>query len=103
MGEENLLGIQPDITNWGVYGNTKTVNRSFRLSTHFQQWANLDTCVDLIKSDEARLRSRYSYVLRVRDDSLVVRPFPPLFTPNNTVLTKGCKQWGGFNDKVMLA
>merc|ERR1712046_137757 len=79
-----------------------------------QNLANLQTshehiaqCADMIEAHEMRVGGRYLAAVRVRDNTLVVRPFvlPTLGTSFHSpaVYVKGCNGWQGLNDKVAVA
>ena len=71
------------------------------------QHENVAACARLIERHEATVGGRYRLVVRVRDNTLAVRPLQ-LATLGSSfgrapLFVKGCNGWGGLNDKVAVA
>ena len=61
------------------------------------------TCAQLIDAAEVRHRAHYDVILKMRDNTLAVRPFAVgLDHATGRARTKRCVEWGGYNDKAML-
>jgi len=77
--------------------------RSKHIANVMSQMRHQRDCVDLIQQHEKSTGGRYDVVLKVRDNTLALRPVVPEKLLNITeVLFKHCDWWGGLQDKVML-
>ncbi|CAK0832831.1 unnamed protein product [Prorocentrum cordatum] len=84
----------------------KTANDCPKRRTHIanvvSQMRHQKECVELIHKREKATGSRYDIVVKVRDNTIALRPVVPekLFSIREVVL-KHCNWWGGVHDKVM--
>jgi len=66
------------------------------------QARHLRDCAELIKKNEDSAGGRYDMVVKVRDNTIALRPVVPEKLMSITeVNLKHCQGWGGVNDKVM--
>jgi len=96
----------PNPKYWGRYGFDKNIPRAERLSAHFAQWTHIAACSELVKQHEHITGCKYQAVLKLRDNSIAVKPFnvvEALEYADASVLVKRCDGWGGLSDKVMFA
>jgi len=97
--------IQADLTGWPFYlmrfypNNEK--KRAMETGGNINQYANIAKCADLIEEDERRQHGRYSMAFRIRDNTAIVKPFTVPAFMQDGLFVKGCRSWGGYNDKVM--
>jgi len=77
--------------------------RAKHISNVVSQMRHQKDCVELIQQHEESTGGRYDVVLKVRDNTLALRPVVPEKLLNITdVNFKHCEWWGGLQDKVML-
>lgn len=76
--------------------------RQYILTTQLAQFSMLRSCAKLIAQHELASDFRYSSVMRLRDDHLVLSPLQ-VPAKLQAVLTKRCASWLGYHDKVFLA
>lgn len=125
--ENAFLDVALQEHQWAEYPEHGQ-RRVDRLTSHFNQYLGLKRCAQLVAAQElADGDLRYDAVIRVRDNSLVLRPFPlrdmllsllrttyekvgtevPSPITNKhiralPVVVKGCASWGGYSDKTMI-
>mmetsp|Transcript_58051 Transcript_58051/g.149441 ORF Transcript_58051/g.149441 Transcript_58051/m.149441 type:complete len:368 (-) Transcript_58051:136-1239(-) len=76
-------------------------NRKDRFRNYLSQFKNMHTCMGLVKSAEARRGALFEFVLKLRDNTIVLKPFHWMSVHNVTQF-KACDGWGGINDKVAV-
>ncbi|CAK0834250.1 unnamed protein product [Prorocentrum cordatum] len=77
--------------------------RAKHIANVMSQMRHQQECADLIQEHEESTGGRYDLVLKVRDNTLALRPVVPEKLLNVTEVTfKHCASWGGLQDKVML-
>lgn len=116
-------GINSDA--WGYPGSRR--DRTDRLTNQINQLLGWAQCAKAVAKQELKEGRQYDAVLRMRDNSLVLKPFdlrtqlartaeaaskesggekPRLLTRQELwqlpVVVKRCAGWGGYNDKTML-
>mmetsp|Transcript_15628 Transcript_15628/g.36585 ORF Transcript_15628/g.36585 Transcript_15628/m.36585 type:complete len:331 (-) Transcript_15628:92-1084(-) len=72
-----------------------------KLATDMHQFRHFLECADLIENDETHRHGKYSYVMRIRDNAIVVKPFH--LQEWNSATFKSCASWWGLNDKLMIS
>lgn len=97
--------ILPNIQDWGNWEEKVGVAKSASLASHFQQWSNLNACAELVMEEERLTGRKYKGVLKLRDNTLVLRPvtLSELHLASHRVLVKDCGSWGGVADKVVYS
>jgi hypothetical protein len=66
------------------------------------QARHLRDCAELIKKNEEHEGGQYDIVVKVRDNTIALRPVvPEKLMSIKEVTLKHCQWWGGVNDKVM--
>lgn len=95
---------RPNLRNWLMYGlDGKPLDRATRLGSHIQQWTHTSACATLIEQHENATGVVYDAVVKLRDNTVAVKPFNVPATPALThVLAKECSSYGGVSDKVMI-
>jgi hypothetical protein len=90
----------PNLYNGRRY--VKHLPQNEHISNILGQMRHQKACVRMILKSENLLSGRYGYVLKVRDNTLAVRPVIPenIFTIKVPAV-KSCAGWGGLNDKVI--
>jgi hypothetical protein len=59
-------------------------------------------CMDMIQQHEDSMQGKYRFVIKVRDNTLAVRPVVPQnILSIKRLIFKECAAWGGVNDKVV--
>jgi hypothetical protein len=87
----------------GNIAHKTNVSRDAHISNVMSQLRHLKDCSELILAHEKAKRGLYTAVLKVRDNTLAVRPVSPeKLLDIKKVHTKGCDDWGGINDKTMV-
>eukprot|EP00927_Polykrikos_kofoidii_P048364 TRINITY_DN42622_c0_g1_i1.p1 TRINITY_DN42622_c0_g1~~TRINITY_DN42622_c0_g1_i1.p1 ORF type:complete len:375 (-),score=43.40 TRINITY_DN42622_c0_g1_i1:115-1239(-) len=82
-------------------GCTHCTRRARHLANLLEMYRHWADCATLILRSEEERGGSYQSVIRVRDDTLVVRPVAPSIMTNLTaVKVKACMSWGGINDKL---
>jgi hypothetical protein len=77
--------------------------RAKHIANVVSQMRHQKDCADLIQQHEEAIGGRYDVVLKVRDNTLALRPVVPEKVLNITAVNfKHCEWWGGVQDKVML-
>ncbi|CAK0789091.1 unnamed protein product [Prorocentrum cordatum] len=77
-------------------------SQSEHISNVLGQMRHQKDCAEMIQSRENSTGARYAAVLKVRDNTLALRPVvPELLVSIDKVVVKRCASWGGVNDKVM--
>mmetsp|Transcript_18795 Transcript_18795/g.49945 ORF Transcript_18795/g.49945 Transcript_18795/m.49945 type:complete len:410 (+) Transcript_18795:71-1300(+) len=79
---------------------TDRPNRKERFRNYLNQFKNMHTCMDLVKAAEARRGASFEFVLKLRDDSIALKPFS--WSSLRSTKFKACSGWGGVNDKVAV-
>mmetsp|Transcript_23324 Transcript_23324/g.58543 ORF Transcript_23324/g.58543 Transcript_23324/m.58543 type:complete len:350 (+) Transcript_23324:255-1304(+) len=114
---------------WPAYQASQTATLQVRMQKNFEQLLSWRDCADAVEQAEQRNGAQYHVVLRVRDNSLILRPFhleQPLrslmlasvakgkrghvtsrkkeisMLSSLPVMAKACSAWGGYADKTML-
>ncbi|CAK0884417.1 unnamed protein product [Prorocentrum cordatum] len=104
---ENHSGVNVNLKRWPhLYKDLHSMSEDSRRSTisnNFGQMRHLNDCADLIKkSEESSGGKLYDIVVKVRDDTIALRPVvPQKLLSIREVTLKHCSWWGGVNDKVM--
>jgi hypothetical protein len=76
--------------------------RRDHISNVLGQMRHLRDCAELIKQSEDSAGGQYDIVVKVRDNTIALRPVVPEKLMSITEVTlKHCQWWGGVNDKVM--
>jgi len=76
--------------------------RSQHIANVVSQMRHQRDCVELIEAHEESTGGRYDVVLKVRDNSIAVRPvMPEKLLSIFAVTLKHCNYWWGVHDKVM--
>lgn len=92
---------QLHMKNWPQYGKDKKwLNRTSRLANHFSQWTHIAACEGLIEENEDPAQP-YTDILRVRENSIVTKPFRGFGTERDAIVVKKTESWHGINDKAM--
>jgi hypothetical protein len=77
--------------------------RAKHITNVLSQMRHQKDCAELIQQREESTGGRYDVVLKVRDNTLALRPVVPEKLLNITEVNfKHCEWWGGVQDKVML-
>lgn len=79
--------------------------RDRRTVSHVQQWRAMWRCYAHFLDVEARTGQRHVGFVKVRDDTLVLKPWTELGSVDffkGTAVFKDCLDWGGLNDKVAV-
>eukprot|EP00873_Tetraselmis_striata_P007643 jgi/Tetstr1/427907/TSEL_017983.t1 len=113
---------------WPAYEPLQTVSLQTLMQRVFDQHLSWRDCADAVEQAEQRNGAQYHVILRVRDNSLIMRPFHlerPLrrmmtsvdpggrgrlrspraavsMVSSLPVMAKACSSWGGYADKTML-
>jgi len=83
-------------------GQESDDTRRDHISNVFGQMRHLRDCADLIKKNEVLRGMQYDIVVKVRENTIALRPVVPEKLMAITEVTlKHCQWWGGVNDKVM--
>jgi len=93
------------LDNWKVYrtDDTDETARKERLSNHINQFKRASECFNLIYHAEHAMQTNYTTVIKLRDDSVVLKPMTRLpQAASNHVVVKGCNWYGGVEDKVAI-
>jgi hypothetical protein len=103
--ETVVLDRWPYMYKWKHTGDDAHSNASRARHVHnvMSQMRHQKECAELIESYEGRAGGTYDVVLKVRDNSIAVRPVvPEKLLSVTTVTLKHCTYWWGFQDKVMV-
>lgn len=75
-----------------------------RAKSHVRQWRALYLCHKHFVHLEKTNRRPYEVFVKLRDDSLILRPWPIAARSyySGTAVFKECNSWGGLNDKVSV-
>eukprot|EP00191_Tetraselmis_sp_GSL018_P015961 CAMPEP_0177595766 /NCGR_PEP_ID=MMETSP0419_2-20121207/10570_1 /TAXON_ID=582737 /ORGANISM="Tetraselmis sp., Strain GSL018" /LENGTH=259 /DNA_ID=CAMNT_0019087325 /DNA_START=215 /DNA_END=994 /DNA_ORIENTATION=- len=94
--------------------------KKFRLQRHLNQYLSFRACAREVAKQELKQNRFFDAILRIRDNSLVLRPFlvrgyasrlyrslseserSDVNWREMPVVVKRCASWAGYNDKVML-
>jgi len=72
------------------------------ISNDFNQMRHLKDCAELIHRSEESAGGKYDVVVKVRDNTIALRPVvPEKLVSIREVTLKHCDSWDGVNDKVM--
>ncbi|CAK0802494.1 unnamed protein product [Prorocentrum cordatum] len=104
---ENHSGVNVTLKRWPnlykhLHGMSEHKRRS-TISNNFCQMRHLNDCAELIKkSEESSGGKLYDIIVKVRDNTIALRPVvPQKLLSIREVTLKHCCWWGGVNDKVM--
>jgi len=82
--------------------DTSDTARMAHISNVFAQMRHQRDCAELIKKNEDSAGGQYDIVVKVRENTIALRPVVPEKLMAITEVTlKHCNWWGGVNDKVM--
>jgi len=104
---ENHSNVTVNLKRWpNLYKDLHNMSEDTRRSTianNFGQMKHLNDCAELTKkSEEASGGKLYDIIVKVRDDTIALRPVvPQKLLSIREVTLKHCCWWGGVNDKVM--
>jgi len=96
--------FEVNMSNWKDYGQDKShyddkIRK--RMVSHFSQWNHLSQCAQLIKEQELIRGCQYEGAVKMRDNTIVAMPMPPIEI-GAEVMVKECSSWGGINDKTFI-
>jgi len=103
--DENVtLERWPKLYKWKHPGNNAhdIAQRRIHIANVASQLRHQKVCSELIQQSEVSTGGKYDIVVKVRDNTIAMRPVAPdkLLSITEVVL-KDCSKWGGVNDKVM--
>ena len=113
IGIQKHTKFNPDILQWPEFRRRRfrgPLQRRAENLEHAQaQHEHIARCAQMVVERETQLGGRYHTVVRIRDNTIVVKPFgvlPRLHEsfPVEAVYVKGCAQtsWRGIHDKVAI-
>lgn len=93
------------LDHWKVYrtdDKTETARKK-RLTNHFNQFQRASDCFGVMSNAEHAMQTNYTTVIKLRDDSVVLKPMTRLpQAASEYLVVKDCAGWGGIEDKVAI-
>lgn len=93
-----------NLSQWRRYRRERPAEeRMTRLQHHLSQFAHMRTCAQLVQASEVAAKRHYDLILKMRDNTIAVSPLALSKQHiGDHCWSKGCIEWKGYNDKVML-
>jgi len=80
----------------------KLLPQDRHISNVLGQMRHQRQCMEMIQQHEGSVQGKYSHVIKVRENTLALRPvIPEKLVSIEKLVFKECAAWGGVNDKVV--